>query len=68
VTIESIAKSCFINDDNVNSRILNLDKSYHSMFLKNKKSFGSKKVNLLDAAAYTSRVGLGFFKYFNRPL
>jgi len=44
--------------------VLNLDKSRHFVFLKDKKSFESKKVNLLDAAAYTSRIELSFLKVF----
>jgi hypothetical protein len=38
LTIEAIVKSCPINDDNVNSVVLNLDKSRQFVFLKDKKS------------------------------
>ncbi len=38
LTIEVIVKSCPINDDNVNSVVLNLDKSRQFVLLKDKKS------------------------------
>lgn len=65
VTIEAIVKKAvlYANDDNVNSMVLNLDKLRHFMFLKDKKSFESKKINSLTVAAYNQESHrVGFFK------
>jgi hypothetical protein len=43
MSIKAIVKSCPTNYDNVNSVVLNLYKLRRSVFLKDKKSFESKK-------------------------
>jgi hypothetical protein len=64
VIIEAIAKSCPINDDNVNSVVLNLDKSRHfACFLKIKIGL-NLKISPLNAEAYISRMELSFLKVF----
>ncbi|GHT72244.1 hypothetical protein AGMMS49950_10650 [Endomicrobiia bacterium] len=47
VTIAAIVKSRPVSEDNANSVVLNLDKSHQFVFLKDKKSFESKKNKLI---------------------
>ncbi|GHT47733.1 hypothetical protein AGMMS49936_09080 [Endomicrobiia bacterium] len=69
VTIAAIVKSRPVSDDNANSVVLNLDKSHHFIFLKDKKSFESKKNKLIGCGGVYQPHRIEFFKkYFNHPL
>jgi hypothetical protein len=69
VTIAAIVKSRPVGENNANSVVLNLDKSHHFVFLKDKKSFESKKNKLIYRGGVYQAHRIEFFKkYFNNPL
>ncbi|KAA6330444.1 hypothetical protein EZS27_020843 [termite gut metagenome] len=67
--IPSITKSRPIDGDNTNSVILNLDKTRHFMFIKDKRKFQDKKDMLVGRAHVTQPHRIKFWEmYFNHPL
>ncbi|WP_202812884.1 glycosyl transferase family 90 [Endomicrobium proavitum] len=69
VETPAITKSRPLDDGNINNVLLNLDKSHHFVFVKDKKKFEAKKNMLVGrCAVWQANRAIFYEKYFGHPM